>query len=48
MQHIVANLEKSEERRLIAQTKLAQALETVEDAKRFVIAKYRMISKFLD
>lgn len=32
----MGNLEKSEERRLAAQTKLAQALETAEDAKRFI------------
>lgn len=30
------NLEKTEERRLVAQTKLAQATETADDAKRFV------------
>ena len=34
MQQCIGNLEKSEERRTIAQTKLAQALHTVEDAKR--------------
>ena len=30
------DLEKTEERRLIAQAKLAQATETADDAKRFV------------
>lgn len=30
------NLEKSEERRLSAQMKLTQAMETAEDAKRYV------------
>ncbi|KZC09244.1 PREDICTED: tropomyosin-2-like [Dufourea novaeangliae] len=34
MQQCLQNLEKSEERRLTAQTKLAQAMETAEDAKR--------------
>ena len=46
MQQCVANLEKSEERRLIAQAKLAKALETAEDAKRFAFAKHRMFSNF--
>jgi len=30
------NLEKSEERRLSAQVKLAQVIETAEDAKRYI------------
>lgn len=30
----MANLEKTEERRVVAQTKLAQASETADDAKR--------------
>ncbi|KAL6441314.1 hypothetical protein ACFW04_003519 [Cataglyphis niger] len=34
MQQCMQNLEKSEERRLSAQAKLAQAMETAEDAKR--------------
>ncbi|KAL7299557.1 tropomyosin-2-like isoform X2 [Trichogramma pretiosum] len=34
MQQCVENLEKTEERRTVAQTKLAQALHTCEDAKR--------------
>lgn len=34
MQQSMQNLEKSEERRLSAQAKLAQAMETAEDAKR--------------
>ncbi|CAL1689052.1 unnamed protein product [Lasius platythorax] len=34
MQQCIQNLEKSEERRLSAQTKLTQAMETAEDAKR--------------
>ncbi|XP_077277600.1 tropomyosin [Temnothorax americanus] len=34
MQQCMQNLEKSEERRLSAQVKLAQAMETAEDAKR--------------
>lgn len=35
MQQCMQNLEKSEERRLSAQAKLAQAMETAEDAKRY-------------
>lgn len=35
MQQCIQNLEKSEERRLSAQVKLAQAMETAEDAKRY-------------
>ncbi|KOC66151.1 Tropomyosin-2 [Habropoda laboriosa] len=34
MQQCLQNLEKSEERRFTAQTKLTQAMETAEDAKR--------------
>lgn len=36
MQQCMQNLEKSEERRLSAQMKLTQAMETAEDAKRYV------------
>lgn len=39
MQQCLQNLEKSEERRLTAQAKLAQAMETAEDAKRFVLCE---------
>lgn len=46
MQQCVANLEKSEERRLIAQAKLTKALETAEDAKRFVFAKCKIFPHF--
>lgn len=35
MQQCMQNLEKSEERRLSAQVKLTQAMETAEDAKRY-------------
>lgn len=36
MQQCMADLEKTEERRLTAQTKLMQATEMADDAKRFV------------
>lgn len=36
MQQCMSDLEKTEERRLTAQAKLAQATETADDAKRFV------------
>lgn len=42
MQQCSENLEKSEERRLVAQVKLTQAMETAEDAKRFV-ARYHLL-----
>jgi len=38
MQQSMQNLEKSEERRLSAQAKLAQATESAEDAKRYATA----------
>lgn len=41
MQQCLQNLEKSEERRLTAQAKLTQAMETAEDAKRFVLCERR-------
>lgn len=40
MQQCMQNLEKSEERRLSAHVKLAQAMETAEDAKRY---KYSLL-----
>lgn len=40
MQQSAQNLEKSEERRLSAQAKLTQAMETAEDAKRYKYLHY--------
>lgn len=42
MQQCSENLEKSEERRLVAQVKLTQVMETAEDAKRFV-ARFHLL-----
>lgn len=45
MQQCSENLEKSEERRLVAQVKLTQAMETAEDAKRFVVRFHLLLLK---
>lgn len=46
MQQCVQNLEKSEERCLSAQVKLAQAMETAEDAKRYKYLYFNLYKIF--